>query len=204
MRIVLVSFLLFSFYSVFGQNDIPEQTNRGDVFANGKEWSVTYSPSALVNTMPGIQFGIEKKLNSKSAFELEYARIFDGGFRTAIDGSARKKKRMFLVTFYYRHTDHVYDRWVFRFDNPYQEKLEYRKTKRMIGPAVGWGTARTISGPLKFETSLSIGAGRYDVKIHDLPEDAREEEIFFDLYSNPGTYLYPIIGFSFKLKYEIF
>ena len=176
-------------------------------------WNLTYSPSALVNTFVGIQFGVERYFSGAGGVELEGAYIVPtlgtyalskSGFRAKLGFKLKTRTSLVtLFTFYYRRTVHDHDDRVARFDFAYFERYSFKKTKTLFGPTFGLGTVQSFSDRLSFEGGVNIGLGRYVVRNIGLPEDAEEVEFNFFGYQDPGSYIYPIIGLSLKLKYRL-
>ena len=187
---------------------------------------LTVSPSAIFNVHPGLQVGFEKVINENRAFEIEAARLYDlsinsgpfiedlsSGYRVKVGYKIRDfdkkyfflsnhrkfEKSIILFSIYYRHINHDIVDWVLR-ANSYEQKINYQKTKTLLGPTIGWGFVNNIVGKLKLESALNLGLGWYHVQLHNFPSDGEIENTGLDLYFDPGHYLYPIIGISLKLK----
>lgn len=177
-----------------------------------ERWYITYSPSALLNAFPAMQVGVEKRIDERRTWEVELAKMLNpyetetrsqDGFRLKLGYKRRRDtKRLLLTTLYIRHTIIDAEEWVSRFDNLYEEKIQHRKSKTMIGPTFGWGSVYNLWGAVKFEFAMNLGLGLYKVS-SDLPSDVQAIESFFDIYENPGNYIYPIIGISTKVKFGI-
>lgn len=183
---------------------------------------ITYSPSALLNIFPGIQFGIEKFIANDITLELEVARLIPisternfranglsrfemkSGYRVKLGFKKFIKSRLLILgTIYYRNTDHNFEEWVFREQGRFEELINYNSTKRLIGPTVGFGFTNKIKNSFYYETAVNIGLGSYKVTQTGVPEDVIMEDEIFTTYRNPGDYLFPIIGLSFKIKYGL-
>lgn len=180
---------------------------------NSKGWALTYSPSALINSFIGVQFGVEKCLAPNKFLELESAYIFKQagnaelykyGYRVKLGYKMRSKNNFLLSgTLYLRNTIHQHREEVI-IANQFIQELEFRKTKTLIGPAIGLGYSDYITERIGIEASLLGGLGIYLVKVNGLPVNATEAWTGWFLgYTNPGRYYYPIVGVSFKLKYKL-
>jgi len=188
---------------------------------------ITYSPSALLNLFPGIQFGIEKFIAQDQTLELEVARLIPISFETTparedfrLEDNSRlenkdglrvklgyKKyitpKLIILGTVYYRKTYHDFEEWAFIEQGNFEQLIDYNSTKTLLGPTIGFGFSNGIKGSFYFETAVNIGLGAYTVERNDVNEDVIPRSIFGDLYHPSGNYAYPIIGLSFKIKYGL-
>lgn len=204
MRKKLTFLFLIFIHVLHGQADSTYQ----------ESWYITYSPSAFLNAFPAVQFGFEKVISDRRTIELEVAKMLnlppsteddfdttiESGYRLKLGYKRRKNtSRLLLLTLYLRHTTADINDWVTRADDAYEERINYRKTKTLIGPTFGFGKIYNTRGILKVEFAANMGLGIYQVK-DDLPPDAREPDRLFAVYQNPGDYLYPIIGVSLKLK----
>jgi len=104
--------------------------------------------SALLNNFISIQMGIERTLdyNKFVEFEAAYipkqlgsAELYKSDYRLKL-GYKYRYDHNFLVslTLYIRKTFHQHIEIVIR-QNMFNQELEFRKTKTMIGPALGLG-----------------------------------------------------------------
>ena len=88
-----------------------------------------------------------------------------------------------------------------RYDFLYTEEIEYKQTKTLIGPALGF-TYTTDRKGINFEYGASLGLGNYKVVNEGIPEDAEEDEFnFFNFYNRDGNYAFLIISAHFKLRF---
>ncbi len=178
---------------------------------NTKKWAITFSPSAFLNNLSGVQFGIEKTLNDRNSIELEGARIFrqpanvalyKEGYRVKLGFKRRfSEKTIFLSTIYFRKSNHHYNDWVWRFNNTFFQRINYTKERTLIGPTLGIGFIETDWNPFHFEFAVNLGVGIYYVRNKDVPEDVEEVPPTWAFYHDPNNYPFPIIGISMKLKY---
>ena len=176
-------------------------------------WALTYSPSALINIYTGVQFGVERSLESNKFLELEAAyllkngggsELYRSGYRFKLGYKVITEQDVLLSTvLYFRKTFHQHREEVIR-QSEFIEEIEYRKTKTLIGPTMGVGHSSYFSNRLNLQTSILFGPGIYKVKVYDYPEDAEQIRLLlFQGYSDEGNYFYPILGFSIKLIYRL-
>jgi len=217
--------LLLCSFSLSAQKDTTGVIMIGDnssEFVNYNGWAITYSPSALVNLFSAVQFGVERQIDINQYVELEAAYIpklagdselYKTGYRIKLGYKKSWKKhkrrrnvfknRLFTTTLYFRKSFHQHRENVIR-QGDFIQEIEYSKTKTLIGPAFGFGTTKSLGDRLGLEASFLIGPGLYLVRVYDFPDDAERLTIpFFEGFSQERNYLYPIAGFTFKLKYRI-
>lgn len=189
-------------------------------------WSITFSPSALLNQFSGIQFGIEKRFSNRWAAELEYAYIFPqdipglffdnndelqkSGFRGKLGVKRRRHKGLhFLFTLYLRRTVHDMRTNFSRFDGAFNEVIDYQTTKTLIGPAFGISWELPFGKRIIFDLGGSTGFGNYRVRRSELPSDAVEfndlfaDEDFGGGFNGDGDNLYPILALHVKIKFRL-
>ncbi len=184
---------------------------RENVLYNG--WGITYSPSAIANVFTGVQFGVEKLLDTNQFLEFEAAyllktrggsELYKSGYRFKLGYKFIKEQNVLISTvIYFRKTFHQHKEEVIR-QSEFIEEIEYSKTKTLIGPTMGIGRSSYLSKRLSLENSIIFGPGFYKVRVYNFPDDAEQiRERLFQGYSDEGNYSYPIIGFSLKLVYRL-
>lgn len=183
---------------------------------------VTFSPSAFLNLFPGVQVGLERFIAEDKTIEFEFARLLSTNQQTNLRGNQSPRletkngiriklgykkfissRGIFLATLYYRDTKHDFNEWVFRDEGRFEQLIDYSSTKRLLGPTLGLGLSNKLKNSFYIETAINAGLGLYQVRLSEIPEGVFLNEQTFELYHRTGDNLYPIIGFSLKLKYGI-
>ena len=178
-------------------------------------WTFNISPSALVNIYPGIQVGIESGIKSIGYLE------FEGAYLIPVQNTANSKRsgvRFKLgykiphskkwstnLILFYRHTFHDRRENFSRFDGLFQEYIEFKKSKRLIGPSLGFSGTSSVNKNSYTEYGFSVGMGQYKVVNQDVPSDAKQRSgiRLFRIYEDPGTYWFPILSIQVKYKFGL-
>jgi len=183
---------------------------------------VTFSPSAFINFFPGVQFGIEQFVADDKTIEFEFARLLrinqeantngnqlprleeKNGFRMKLGFKKFISRRaIFLATLYYRNTKHDFEEWVFRDGGSFEQLINYKTTKSLLGPTVGLGLSNKLKNSFYIETAINLGLGLYQVRQSELPDGVFLDGRFLEGYHRTGEYAYPILGLSLKFKYGL-
>ncbi len=183
--------------------------------------SVTVSPSAIFNTFPGIQVGVERKIHDY-LLEFEFAYISSELFGSVRSRTGYRNK---LSLKYIFQTDpdpnrprgslnfiafHRYTSTVIKEDHflgTFFRQFSYDREQRVIGLAAGISSHTRIFNRFDFELGIAGGPGLINVHNNDdeLPPNSFTEasDDRFAVYNQDGLYFYPILSFQLKLKYLI-
>ncbi len=183
--------------------------------------SVTVSPSAIFNTFPGIQVGVERKINDY-LLELEFAYIsselFGGvmprtGYRNKLslkyilhnDPDPNKPRSSLNFIAFHRFTNTIITED--HFLGSFFRQFTYDRGQRVFGLAAGISSHTRVFNRFDFEIGFAGGPGLIRVQNNDeeIPAnsfaDASDDR--FAIYRDDGVYFYPILSFQLKLKYLI-
>jgi len=174
---------------------------------------ITWSPSALLNIHPAIQFGIERKWKDGNAWEFEAAWIFPAEVKDRVRNSGHRQKLIYKIASPRRYSYNfmLYHRVIntsttgdYLINGDYLQQFNRHVTRRSINPAFGPSTHFHLSKRILGEFGILVGAGViYVSEQNDAPEGSVLNTGLFNrqVFRNAGTYLYPLMSFNLKFKY---
>jgi len=176
-----------------------------------KRYRFTVSPSAFVNTYPGLQLGVERRMFSEDYLELEIAYLFPvknnfdyrtSGYRLKagykVQNLIPDLRTTFIFFFRKTQADRLED--FSRFDGLFFQQIPFVKSKTLVGFTIGL-LKEIQMGKVNMQFGASGGPGRYLVRDQGIPENSEQFSgiPIFDLYEREGNYFFPIISVQWKI-----
>ncbi len=176
---------------------------------NGLKIGIT--PSALVNVYPGIQLNVTYGWNEKFQIENEWAYLIKidpktEGFRTRFLLKYYVHSRLFVAMgYHHRKTSSNRIETFSRFNNSFNQIIEYKLEKVMNGIPLMIGTTGDISTKISYDLAFGFGIGKILVTEPGVPEDAElvNDTSVFEPYSTSGKYNFPLLIANFKVQYKL-
>ncbi len=185
---------------------------------------VFITPSAIFNVYPGLQGGLEYKINNDWSVFAEFGAVLPAKFKFneldnfqssgyRIKGSVRKKiyKTFFLeLNYYHRRVENSINTEFFRYNRLFIQEMNYRVENVLNGLALTAGVEIKMGNKWLWDVGGGIGPGIQKRMYSDLPQDVEmvDRSFWWTSHNYRVTDIenefFPLLVLNVRLKYMIF